>query len=263
MCCSDSGCGFTEFYVNVHLIEQRVESLRIPRIEDVFPTIVLKESDTPTVTIVDGPLYGEEFVLDMAEADVIKDILNREDLSPDVSDALQKIRDANNTLVIQNSEERLMNAGAAEIEFEEVPQGSGNLKQDQQIVLRINREQLMKNAEAWNRPYEEVLAETILHELGHPGLGTVESSHGLYGNNPDPTHYSFEPIGRATRRAYKALYPNGPGCPQDGCEPPGYLHSGLFLLPHYLVFAMTLPIVNSFKGLPKRIMHTLLSPAFQ
>lgn len=217
MCCSEGGCGFTPQFITVGSPAIRtIRSLRVPLRLDI--EVIIRTDDTPPV-IFDTGADG----LSEAEIEIVRDIFAREDRSPDLSSALQRMRTANGGITLSNRE--VVDPAAnnpADFGGAEVDELNGVL-QPGSTPISIVRENIMRAAEAWGSTYNEVFAEVVIHEIFHPGLGVRNSAHKpILGVGPSPDTFfdtyghrgNGTTIGKAQRRAYKDLYDK---------EPPGYL----------------------------------------
>lgn len=221
MCCSEGGCGINAIYVSIAITVARIESIKIPI--DPIISVIPAESDTPGLI---GNTAGTQVTIGDAEFEVIKDIWDREDESPTLSDIMQDIRDANCTISVRNNPNPTGEYDFGSISFDET---NGQLDPNQVIVLGVSRETIMKKAEEWGTTSDEILAEVVIHEILHVGLGQAASNHfPLNGVGPSPSYPNndiYNPpsgsawedfdMGDQQREIFRDLY--------DGKEPPGYL----------------------------------------
>ena len=221
MCCSE-GCSFSGT-ITVNLSAQRIFAPDLPRVTNAFGnTILIEQPDQPRVILSTGSSVPVDERLDEAEVAVITDIFDREQESPELSAALERIianrRIVNGELspsvvIVQDGS---VNGGEAD--FEPTTNNDAAPTAGVPVVIRFSREWVVRRAELFRTSVSELLAELIIHELLHPGLGRFTSNHG--GSELGSRSFYRTAIGQAGIRAYMQLF--------DGRLPPGLVFSESF-----------------------------------
>ncbi len=111
------------------------------------------------------------------------------------------------------------------------------------MTIYYNRANIDKMAEDQNAPPETVLAEVMIHEIGHPHLGAT----GTHGSGLQPTSpgwYVLHPLGEFTADVYREVLDDNP-FDEEIYDPPGFVKYALPPGSPLLIPECFLPIINS------------------